>query len=111
MKKSQKDRLANALVDELLGKLSGHDEGLTNDTEVDLEDMDDVYWSLAHEKPSDVEAGIESAQALIDRLDLEQSDGGLPWEVEHRIHHARGVLANAFFALYGGFGQRTVIEA
>jgi hypothetical protein len=111
MKKSHKDRLANALVDELLGKASGHDEQLAGEIEAGMEDRDEVHWSLAHEDPADVETGIESARALIDRLDLERYDGEVSWELEQRIHHTRGVLANAFFALYGGFGERPEVEA
>ncbi|MBW2276349.1 MAG: hypothetical protein JRF63_02590 [Deltaproteobacteria bacterium] len=111
MKKCHKDRLADALVDELPGKISDRDEALASEIERELEDRDDVYWSLAHENPRDVETGIESAQALIDRLDLSEYEDEDSFELEQRVQHARAVLANTFLALYGGFGDRPAIEA
>jgi hypothetical protein len=111
MKKSTKDRLANTLVDELFGEAGDPGDRLANDIEAEFDDRERVRSYLGQADQEDIEKGIDSARALIDRLDLTGDGGEISWDLEYRVQHARGVLANAFFALYGGFGERPAIEA
>lgn len=113
MKKSLKDRLANRLVDELFDRIDG-DAGPTGERVVEESDREHerrVREYLRAADRSQVETNIDSARTLLDQLDLSDCDGEVSWELEYRVHHARGVLANAFLALYGGFGERPTPEA
>lgn len=111
MKKPNIDRLANALVDELLDKASEIDSELRSEIESDIEHREQVREGLLEADEKDIENSIGSARALLDQLDLSACDSEVDWELEQRVHHARAVLANAYLALYGGFGPRAVIEA
>jgi hypothetical protein len=115
---SFKDRLAVALVNELFDRIaSASAEALREQpdgAEPDDRDetaLDRASWAPDDRERAEIECSISSARALIDRWDRAGGDTRIAAELEQRVHHARGVLANAFLALYGGFGRRGVIEA